>query len=346
MAHHARHHWPPPGSRSSQRRTDWQHKNPPPAQQRHQSRQQRPGSQSHPAESHGPEEEEHLHDPRRSGPESLERDRTREDLDPRMPRLWLQNLQNVNNPPTEDEETLTIKVDTSRPVTLESSARFSTDRQLSQDLVNVGRQRLDFLPMLQHSGTFRETSVHVGTFAEEIISLVHHVKEVYFRGDAITLNQRFSAPRHESVPEEEKEELTLNQRFSTTNRAFHLDLDLDLDLDEDPPLLEPPELLQKPQRGPGDLRHNLERRRQERLEGVKVTIAGSSSAPQPLLSSLSGWISTFRNQDSLTEEDSRPKSSTAHLRGFFRPNGPGRNYRKGFCPKRQNHHGGPAGPGW
>lgn len=31
----------------------------------------------------------------------------------------------------------------------------------------------------------------------------------------------------------------------------------------------------QPVRGPGDLRHDLERRRLERLEGVKVTICGS-----------------------------------------------------------------------
>jgi len=53
---------------------------------------------------------------------------------------------------------------------------YSSDRQLSLDLVNVGRQRLDFLPMLEHSGTYRESAVHSGTFADEIISLVHQVK--------------------------------------------------------------------------------------------------------------------------------------------------------------------------
>lgn len=59
---------------------------------------------------------------------------------------------------------------------------YSTDRQLSLDLVNVGRQRLDFLPMLEHSGTFRETATHTGTFAQEIITLVHHVKgELMFK---------------------------------------------------------------------------------------------------------------------------------------------------------------------
>lgn len=53
---------------------------------------------------------------------------------------------------------------------------YSSDRQLSLDLVNVGRQRLDFLPMLEHSGTYRESPMHTGTFAQEIITLVHHVK--------------------------------------------------------------------------------------------------------------------------------------------------------------------------
>lgn len=38
----------------------------------------------------------------------------------------------------------------------------------------------------------------------------------------------------------------------------------------------------QPVRGPGDLRHDLERRRQERIEGVKVTIAGSGTSQRPL----------------------------------------------------------------
>ena len=35
-------------------------------------------------------------------------------------------------------------------------------------------------------------------------------------------------------------------------------------------------------RDPGDLRHDLERRRQERLEGVKVTIPGGRLSQHPL----------------------------------------------------------------
>uniref|UniRef100_A0A8C3B260 Uncharacterized protein n=1 Tax=Cyclopterus lumpus TaxID=8103 RepID=A0A8C3B260_CYCLU len=153
----------------------------------------------------------------------------------------------------------------------------SSDRQLSLDLVNVGRQRLDFLPMLEHSGTYRESSTHTGTFAQEIITLVHLVKEQYFRGGGVTLSQRFSTPQKDVYAEDESEELTLDERFSanryvsffknrTTEQrrllSFHFH--------------------RLPVRGPGDLRHDLERRRQERLEGVKVTISGSSVSQRPL----------------------------------------------------------------
>lgn len=62
------------------------------------------------------------------------------------------------------------------PNPLCSHLGYSSERQLSLDLVNVGRQRLDFLPMLEHSGTYRETPMHSGTFAQEIITLVHQVK--------------------------------------------------------------------------------------------------------------------------------------------------------------------------
>ncbi|XP_056440632.1 BCLAF1 and THRAP3 family member 3-like [Gadus chalcogrammus] len=182
------------------------------------------------------------------------------------------------------EETLTIKVDMNRPASKNSALCYSSDRQLSLDLVNVGRQRLDFLPMMEHSGTFRENAAISGTFAQEVITLVHQVKEQYFRGNTISLSQRFSAPQDggpsSSTGQEEEEVVaedrrpTLNKRFSMTMNNF--------------PVHEPASAVQpeppEPLRDPDDLRNNLERRRQERTEGVKITIAGGSrplGAPGP-----------------------------------------------------------------
>ncbi|KAK5610874.1 hypothetical protein CRENBAI_024994 [Crenichthys baileyi] len=226
---------------------------------------------------------------------------------------------------------------------------YSSDRQLSLDLVNVGRQRLDFLPLLEHSGTYRETATHTGAFAQEIITLVHLVKEQYFKGDGVTLNQRFSAPQKGG--EDKLEERTLNQRF-TSNRGFSLDMDSLLDDEDDEHLFSRLGSMQgvskQPLRGPGDLRHDLERRRQEKLEAVKVTITGSSlsQCSQGSVSDLdltppmdregfSGWPG---------EQNRRREGSMGSRRGAYnRGNmGPQRKTNQ-FGNQRQNMHSRPAG---
>uniref|UniRef100_A0A8C1IEP9 Zgc:112982 n=3 Tax=Cyprinus carpio TaxID=7962 RepID=A0A8C1IEP9_CYPCA len=158
---------------------------------------------------------------------------------------------------------------------------YSSDRQLSLDLVNVGRQRLDFLPMLEHSGTYRESAVHSGTFAQEIITLVHQVKENYFRGQGITLNERFAAEQYFSLQdgfkeEEEEQEEEMGNVRPVMNRQHRMpssETQIFCKIGPDP--------LQRQQLvpDPGDLRYDLERRRQQRMEGVMITIAGGNFTP-------------------------------------------------------------------
>ncbi|XP_039982215.1 BCLAF1 and THRAP3 family member 3 isoform X1 [Xiphias gladius] len=299
-------------------------------------------------------------------PGSLDRHLPRNDLDPKMPRhrerRW--NDQKTSNMTAVKEETLTIKVDMSRPVNENSPLCYSSDRQLSLDLVNVGRQRLDFLPMLEHSGTYRESAMHTGTFAQEIITLVHQVKEQYFRDEGVTLTERFSAPQKGGYSEEETEELTLDERFSS-NRGFSLNMNSLLDDDE--PLfsrLGPIQgLSQQPVRGPGDLRHDLERRRQERLEGVKVTIPGSSMS-QRTLGPVSEPDLEYSDKDKMNqmedegfstwpeEQSRRREGSMVPRRGAsYRPNtgSQRRNNRFGSrvgSMRRQSNRNNPAGPNW
>ncbi|KAI3355499.1 hypothetical protein L3Q82_018332 [Scortum barcoo] len=292
--------------------------------------------------------------------ESMDRHLPRVDLDPKMPRQrargW--NDQKTNNKTLVTEETLTIKVDMSRPVNQNSSLCYFSDRQLSLDLVNVGRQRLDFLPMLEHSGTYQETAMHTGTFAQEIITLVHHVKEQYFRDDGLTLNERFSAPQkagYSTTLLDETEELTLDERFSS-NRGFSLNMNSLLD-DEEPLFSRP----LQPVRGPGDLRHDLERRRQERLEGVKVTISGNSMSQRPH-SPVSEPDVEYSDKDEMEdegfsnwpEEQSRRREGNMGPRrgGSYRPNtNPQRRNNNRFGPRlgpmrRQNNRSNPTGPNW
>uniref|UniRef100_A0A8C8FSN8 Uncharacterized protein n=1 Tax=Oncorhynchus tshawytscha TaxID=74940 RepID=A0A8C8FSN8_ONCTS len=206
-------------------------------------------------------------------------------MDPRKPQHsdlnpnWNQQQNDMGMPRmgAGEKETLTIKVDMNRPVGQNSQLCYSSDRQLSLDLVNVGRQRLDFLPMIEHSGTYRESAMHSGTFAQEIITLVHQVKEHYFRGDGVTLNERFSGPQDGGLPEEEEQE----EEGPTLNRLFNMSMS---EPDMEPVFSKVGRMQRQQQavRDPGDLRHDLERRRQERLEGVKVTIPGGRLSQHPL----------------------------------------------------------------
>lgn len=234
-----------------------------------------------------------------------------------------------------------------------SSLCYSSDRQLSLDLVNVGRQRLDFLPMLEHSGTYRETAMHTGTFAQEIITLVHQVKEQYFRDDGLTLNERFSVPQKGGYSEDETEELTLDERFSS-NRGFSLNMNSLLDDDDDEPLFSRLGPLQ-PVRGPGDLRHDLERRRQERLEGVKVTISGNNMSQRPL-DPVSEPDMEYSDKDEMAPMDDegflRREANMGPRRGAsYRPNTTPQRRNNRFGPRlgpmrRQNNRSNPAGPNW
>ncbi|XP_061661900.1 BCLAF1 and THRAP3 family member 3 isoform X2 [Syngnathoides biaculeatus] len=208
---------------------------------------------------------------------------------PRPDNVW--EVPEYKNVTVVSEETLTIKVDMSRPGQHTSirgcsrksntkiprkkgkcSMSYSADRQLSLDLVNVGRQRLDFLPEASQSNK-GSGDAHAGTFAQEIITLVHRVKELYFRGEGITLNNRFSQLHPRGNDEEEGAGLTLNQRFSANN------LNMTMVHQDIRPLIPGLRGLRM-SHSPGDLRHDLERRRQKRLEGVTITIQGSGR-PSP-----------------------------------------------------------------
>lgn len=210
--------------------------------------------------------------------------------------------------------------------------------------------------MLEHSGTYRETAMHTGTFAQEIITLVHQVKDQYFRDGGVTLNERFSAPQQAGLAEDESEELTLNQRFSS-NRGFSLNTNSVLDDEEEEDEEEEPLFCRQgslpPARDPGDLRHDLERRRQERLEGVKVTISGSVVSQRPLGLVSAPSLEFGHHDDGFSnwpeEQSWRPDGNMRPRREPpFRPNaGPQRrNHRFGnrIGPTRRHHN--PAGPNW
>lgn len=129
--------------------------------------------------------------------------------------------------------------------------------------------------MLEHSGTYKESAVHCGTFAQEIITLVHQVKENYFRGQDIPLNERFSNEQYYSIQDEFKEKAEYEDEVEMGNLRPLMNR---LQRMPSSGALDPRQQLIP---DPGDLRYDLERRRQQKMEGVKITIAGANFASIP-----------------------------------------------------------------
>ncbi|XP_048867317.1 BCLAF1 and THRAP3 family member 3 [Brienomyrus brachyistius] len=171
------------------------------------------------------------------------------------------------------QETLTIKVDMGGPAVGNSQSLSSTDRQLSLDLVSVGRQRLDFLPALEQLGTRGENTSHSGTFAQEIITLVHQVKERCFKRPLLTLNQRFSTVQSRQLNEDVEEEQVEEEKPGRASSP-RINRRIDMSLSELRAFRNVGPKQRRAPDDPSDLRHDLERRRLERLEEVKVTIPG------------------------------------------------------------------------
>lgn len=182
-----------------------------------------------------------------------------------------------------------------------------------------------------------------GTFAQEVITLVHQVKEQYFRGKMISLNERFSAPQDGGLCEALNDEVVTEDQRPTLNKRFTMTMNTLLL--QEPVFSVQPEPLE-PRRDPDDLRNNLDRRRQERTEGVKITIAGGSQshgAPGPG----SEPAAMFGEYDRFGEQEGEGGFPSCPERQSNKPQGPGnlRLQRRGGAPRgRTGHFGNRLGP--
>ncbi|EHB03986.1 hypothetical protein GW7_14492 [Heterocephalus glaber] len=106
-----------------------------------------------------------------------------------------QNLSNVKPSPISlGKKSLTVKVDVKKNVDPSRVASsYSRERQMSHDLVAVGRKIENFHPVFEHLDSPQNTeNKSTGEFAQEIITIIHQVKANYFPSPNITLHERFS----------------------------------------------------------------------------------------------------------------------------------------------------------
>lgn len=157
----------------------------------------------------------------------------------------------------------------------------SKDRQLSHDLVAVAGKET-FHPVFEHleSSLVGGANATNSEFTKKIITIIHEVKANNFRSTGLSLHERFSKLQEES----NKQELNLNPT-PQINPEIHRRIDISLEELQSKSLHKTVEVAPGSHRlieDPNDLRHDIERRRKQRLHseqnGTADTSYGSSDA--------------------------------------------------------------------
>ncbi|XP_007434682.2 BCLAF1 and THRAP3 family member 3-like, partial [Python bivittatus] len=136
-----------------------------------------------------------------------------------------------------------------------------TERQTSCDLVAVGKKPESFHPVFEHikSVTQKVEQNPSKEFAQEIITIIHQVKANYFKSSDLTLNERFSKIQDISGENEAKRHL---------DPEIHRRIDMSLAELQNKRAIscESGQNIVRVLEDPNDLRHDIERRRKERLQ--------------------------------------------------------------------------------
>ncbi|NXG55673.1 BCLA3 protein, partial [Hemiprocne comata] len=160
------------------------------------------------------------------------------------------------------KECLTIKVDMKKMVTKTASSH-TTERQMSHDLVAVGRKTENFHPVFEHmeSVTPNVENDPSREFTQEIITIIHQVKANYFTSSDVTLHERFSKIQDKPIADVNEVKICLDPEI---HRRIDMSL-ADLQNKRTVPS-ESPQNIMRVLEDPNDLRHDIERRRKERLK--------------------------------------------------------------------------------
>ncbi|XP_065533397.1 BCLAF1 and THRAP3 family member 3 isoform X2 [Lathamus discolor] len=161
-------------------------------------------------------------------------------------------------------EHLTIKVDMKKMVAkYRSASSHTTERQMSHDLVAAGRKTENFHPVFEHMESVTQNVENDPSreFTQEIITIIHQVKANYFPSSDITLHERFSKIK-------DKPAENMNEVKTRLDPEIHRRIDMSLAELQNKRTVpsESPQNIVRVLEDPNDLRHDIERRRKERLK--------------------------------------------------------------------------------
>ncbi|CAD7681833.1 unnamed protein product [Nyctereutes procyonoides] len=174
------------------------------------------------------------------------------------------------------KKSLTVKIDAKKTInTSRAASSYSTERQMSHDLVAVGRKSENFHPVFEHLDSTQNTeNKPTGEFAQEIITIIHQVKANYFPSSDITLHERFSKMRDTQAAD-------VNEIKLNSDPEIHRRIDMSLaELQNKQTMVYESEQTLVKIIDPNDLRHDIERRRKERLQNEDEHIFHIASAAE------------------------------------------------------------------
>ncbi|KAL1766196.1 Src-likey-3 domain containing [Sigmodon hispidus] len=165
------------------------------------------------------------------------------------------------------KKSLTVQVDVNKMDTFRSTSRYSAERQLSHDLATFGRKNDNFHPVFQHLDSPQNPeNKPTEEFAQEIITLIHEVKANCFAPSGVTLHDRFSRLQN-------RHDADSHQMKFNSDTEFHRRIDMSLaDLQNKQTVAYEPDKNVVKIIDPNDLRHDIERRRKERLQNEDENI--------------------------------------------------------------------------
>ncbi|KAM5291129.1 BCLAF1 and THRAP3 family member 3 [Glossophaga mutica] len=164
---------------------------------------------------------------------------------------------------------------TGDPASKPRVAPIKTEREMSADLSVVGRKNEDLEPVLEHPGSTENTeNKSKEEFAQEIITVIHQVKVNYFPSPPITLHERFSKLKDQQA-------IDVNESKSTPDSGDHRRINMPLaELPNKHVMVCDSEQTLVKVIDPNDLRHDIERRRKERLQNEDEHIFHIDSATE------------------------------------------------------------------
>ncbi|XP_045851621.1 BCLAF1 and THRAP3 family member 3 isoform X3 [Meles meles] len=141
--------------------------------------------------------------------------------------------------------------------------------------LDTPRKSENFHPVFEHLDSTQNTeNKPTGEFAQEIITIIHQVKANYFPSSDITLHERFSKMR--DIQAADVNEIKLN-----SDPEIHRRIDMSLaELQNKQTMVYEPEQTLVKIIDPNDLRHDIERRRKERLQNEDEHIFHIASAAE------------------------------------------------------------------